>query len=729
MAIKLPRASREPRPRKMGGVSATSANVPTVVSPSDPGLNIPLDDAPAKALQLVAGNLNEQVDLGIQMVQRDEGLRREADDRAYSKLLSESMTELEAAGDMSDPEVVQALGERMKQEKDAILSKHKGGSISKQLLQDRLERRHIDFSDKLAARNVNAANDRAKMAVDQGLSALTQDVLKDPDVLLSEDPLTAYRKAMKQWEDNIEFWELNPRQSQVSRQLARANIVNTMITSLLNNDQTDRAREILRDEEISGVLDPAIQRDAAQRIVNFEKEKENPEREWRALWAKAENLAGPGASDDKVRAIARQLEGIKEASPNTEIWTPAGGGPGFLINTETGELIATVGPTLEEEAERARRLKVAEGLGNIEVTNKLLETFGVQTLPMPTATGVSAGTALPGGEKEGTTQATVKTKDGEVGPEFLSNPDLMINPFGPDTEVEDVSQQIQRVNTLLAASRVLNLAGKRSEAASFFNEAQYIMQNSDEIKRKNELDKMIDPRLAADHGLPPGATFRDLIKAQGGQPTMTSEELARREARGKAAGRAEVLGQEQIMFLREARDEVVELMEDIKLDPTIVGALGGLRATGRNITTALGDLGFSALVEEARDLADFESELGMDEVLDLFENETLSVLDILTNSIGLKLARVQTPEGRIPVEVIKRSINDAKLTGAMGTDVVQDRLNKLLQKMDRRERYIKRRFPDLEGFLKEKDDAGPDIPEGTPVYKKNPKTGKYELQE
>lgn len=79
-----------------------------------------------------------------------------------------------------------------------------------------------------------------------------------------------------------------------------------------------------------------------------------------------------------------------------------------------------------------------------------------------------------------------------------------------------------------------------------------------------------------------------------------------------------------------------------------------------------------------------------------FSSPTLSVLGLIENSVGLILARLRTPQGRVPVDVIKRSIKDVKLTGLTGTKQVVNRLEFVFNMLGKRESGLQQRF-DLGG--------------------------------
>ena len=75
----------------------------------------------------------------------------------------------------------------------------------------------------------------------------------------------------------------------------------------------------------------------------------------------------------------------------------------------------------------------------------------------------------------------------------------------------------------------------------------------------------------------------------------------------------------------------------------------------------------------------------------LFNSEQLDQLSLLENSIGLMLARTRSPDGRIPVDVIKRSIADVKLKGLRSDEQVRNRLASVLRQLKTSEESMSKR--------------------------------------
>lgn len=272
------------------------------------------------------------------------------------------------------------------------------------------------------------------------------------------------------------------------------------------------------------------------------------------------------------------------------------------------------------------------------------------------------------------------------------DPPAVLTPFAPEQglegEVIAPTEDAQAVARLFTQSRRLLLAGENELASGLLSEARFIIENSPAIQREKELDKPISDELSREFGVPVGTTLRSVL----GAIPRSTEELSRTRAIGAARGKEQIKGEEQIAFIDEAGIIVDDLLDEIKVDPTIVGIGGSLRATGQTAIGVLGDLGARSLVESARELAFENTDLGLDDVTKMFDSPTLSTLGIMENSIGMILARLRTPSGRIPVDVIKRSIDDVKLTGLRGSKQVENRLNFIRQQLSRRASSIEQRF-------------------------------------
>ncbi len=739
MAITLPRRGRDPGSRKVKARSASSGDVPVISSPADPGLRVPETGTEiAQGLESLSTGLSEAGDAAIRIIERDEGLARDGDDRRYSARLSEEMNNLQKAGDPSDPEAVRALGEKMKAEKDQLLAKHKGGDISRQLLQDRLERRHLQFTDSLAGMNISAANARMNDTLNRRLGAITQEVLTDPDVLLSDDPMKAFRRADAMLEDELDFMEANPAMARQARAVGRAEILKTMVTTLIQNGQTDRARALIQSPEAGEFLGSGAQRQAAQRIIEFEQNQKNSE--LAQLQEIAEWMAGPNATPEEVRLTARGLKGLKQQNRNLELFKPPGSKQAYVLDMDQdGKVVQIIGPSFEEQIENERRLAQARMNGKLEMLSRLAKDNGIPWLPTPTATGSTTGGrkaqpkrpaegGQPAGEegkRTGQDPFVTQVQDEEFGEGFV-NPDRLIDPF---EDGEPVSEDAAAVAALLQFARNARLVGENEIARGAFQEAQYISKNSEELRMSRELDKPLPMETLREFQKPVGSTYRDIL-GEVPEAAPSVRESARITALEAARAKAQVRGEGTLSFIQENQDRIDDLLVELEKDPKLVGIVGALRATGQRAFGALSDLGLGGLVEAAREMAETETELGLDDVARYFDDPNLSGLDILGNAIGLSLARIQTPEGqRVPVEVIKLSLRDSNLTQFSGGKRMANRLRQIKGFLDRREKSIRKRFNLGERDAEDEFDGGQNIPEGMPRYRFDKKTKTWQKVE
>lgn len=258
-------------------------------------------------------------------------------------------------------------------------------------------------------------------------------------------------------------------------------------------------------------------------------------------------------------------------------------------------------------------------------------------------------------------------------------------PFGAGVPV---SQDMQEVNRLMLASRRLLSVGETQIANGLMSQARFLADNSPSILRSRELDKPISADLASELGAPIGTPLRAVI----GRLPRSPEEVAEAGAAARARGTGRVEAEEQMSFISEARDTLKTLLTEIKEDPGIVGVRGSLRSTGQTAVGVLGELGLSNLVESARNIAFSESDLSTDDFFKMFDSPTLSVLHTIENSVGLILARMRQPDGRLSVDVIQRSISDMKLRGLTSSKQVENRLNFILGILNQRAGSIERRF-------------------------------------
>lgn len=332
---------------------------------------------------------------------------------------------------------------------------------------------------------------------------------------------------------------------------------------------------------------------------------------------------------------------------------------GQVIDTDTGEVVFST--PVERERNLARAREAGELLAKKEVLAPIFESLGLPT------------------------------QDAKDLADETSSLPAVQQPFGEGVAATDDFKNVAR---LLAASRRFLAIGETALANSMLSQARFLSENSQSIRLKNELSKPISSELASEMGVPIGTPMREII----GRIPRTPEERKRAGSEAAERGRQQVKGEETLAFIDSASNVITDLIREIDVDPTIVGIGGSLRSVGQNAIEIINDLGWSNLVNAARETVFLDSELSLDEMTGLFSSPTLSVLDIMENSIGLILARIRTPVGRIPVDVIKRSIKDSQLSGLKGSKVIVNRLNFILKTLGNRGGGIKKRFNIEEGI-------------------------------
>ncbi len=728
---------------RRGIVSLASADVPSVSPARDPGVRVAdtgIDLSP------LASSMADVSDLTMRKVRRDEGIAREDASTQFRGLLQNRLRDIQATKlDMSDSAVAEAQGAEMQAEMMRLLDEHKGGQSSKAQLTNRLQQQMDSFADALAVTSISQAETKREGGISRAIAGVVQDIMQDPEVMREDTNLTGllrfYTGAL---EEEFDFLELTEAERQARRPAAVAQMATSIITPLIRTGQFDRAREFLRSDELSG-LDPGIQLDAETRIARAEDQREQLMSEGMKYLAAAESLNPPGTSQAKILEDARALAGLVRDNPDHEIIEIAG--RVFAVNKQTGAIVneqTLMSP--EEQEEIAAGVERAKLGAKVNFLEQFLGNEGESKGLAFTTEGIVS--TLTGGEPGATATAQAPQKGAgarpaaippgdEVKTQILSPGQALepaMTPFGADIQATEDAQDIAR---LFIAAQKMFLMDEGETARGLLAQARFLADQSAALKASGELDMPISPDMAQQLNVPVGTRLRDVLgvmmptsveqqqkrdRAQFLNPNEamtlgvpfgttrgeamdmgmrlpTPEEVAERTSRGKARGTKQVAAEEQLTFINEAETQIDDLIEEINADPTIVGAVGALRATGRSALTVLQDFGLDELVAAARDLADEDSELGIDEVEGMFDNPELSSLDIMANSIGLILARLRNPTGRLPVELIRRSIAEVGLKGARGSKVVVDRLNKVKELMGRRRASLRKRFPDMPAEL------------------------------
>ena len=765
-----------PRTRRSGGaISLAGGDVPIVSPASDPGVNVPRQDAGVGglALQVAGGALAAGTDLELRVLKREEGLARAANRTSFADFNQDLVRDLQKAGNLADSQEVEAAGDALIQEQQRILDEHRGGSTSRALLENELIKIRNSTSDTLAVLNINAADVQLNQEVKTSVSGIVNDVHKDPDVVNDDvDPLEPFRFHVSKVEDMMDFFDLSPAQRRVQGPNARAEVALSMITPLIKNGQFARARALLRNDEVAAVLEGGQQRDALVRIRDAERAQKADRSEAQELREMATFLLPVGASEDEIRLQARELFKMGQDN-NSEVFKNENGDV-FLINKTTGGYKKVMsGPSIEEQI--ARKTEYERGLmvGNLKTLKLIADETGIPLFKPKTGTSADGKE----GDTSKTTGTTTTGEEGEtISPEGLPqiSEEAITQTFGPEPE-NAPDPDTQAYMGHLAMGRVLMLAGKIQDGRGHLALAAGILAGSESMRFRKDMTTVIkSPEMLAVLGGSPGDTLADyrdtviptvserqvakqnlepITEKQASQNQVpitynhgqmmaaleerarlggegssgipdTPEEKARKTAIAAKRGVAQVEAEEQLSFVREAQVNLKNVLEELEIDPTLVGAVGSFRAKGRSFVTLLNDLGMDDLLSAFRDSGDEDlagradvlegfvstatlessealtdpetGETGFELTLSLFENPTLSSLDIIEHSIGVIIARISTPAGRIPVELIRRSIELVGLKGLRGSKVIIDRLNFVNDRMlQPRVDSIMKRFPEL----------------------------------
>lgn len=375
----------------------------------------------------------------------------------------------------------------------------------------------------------------------------------------------------------------------------------------------------------------------------------------------------------ELRAVRTEIEGIVDAAGVP----PQPGGQRQVVQNPDGSVSTERSITVTDPR-----------INNGQPTN-IPSMFGGQQLEQDEAISriVAAGgkdpetgRALPafGSIEEAVSAAKARSNQlGQRAPGTQQQPTVTM--VGPEGDAE-------RVQQLFRASQRLTLAGQSELANSLLSQARFIAENSPEILKTKKMNEPIPAALASELGVPVGTTMGEIV----GVKLRSPEEVAGKKAEATARAKTKVASEEQLSFIGDAKTVISDLMFEIQKDPGIVGVKGSLRATGKTAVGILTDLGLNSLVERARDLAATQTDASVNDVKGWFDSPTLSVLGLIENSVGLMLARLRQPDGRVSVDVIKRSIEDMKLSGLTSSQNVVDRLTFIQKLLDSREKSTRK---------------------------------------
>ena len=612
---------------------------------------------------------------------RKEGLARDTDENAYVEALNKQLRDAEANGTFGDESFIAGATEEAAKLRDEILSNHQGSAVSAMQLQKRMEKLRIGHTDRMTAKHIEASNTRLSKAFDSRMNSMAKDISEDPDVILAEDPAAAFRSYEQRLMEELDFLGIeSPSKRRAFVEAGKDHIVGSMLTNYLVEQDYEGARALLQSEYLAETIDANVRQEAAGRIRRAELELNKAADEGEAALAKARAVLGPNATDEEVRAAAARAEGLaREQNIQTQII----GNRIFGFDKNSGALI------FNEEVVSAEEMAKLEGematmkmQAKLETINQMAQAFGLAPIGVPDQPETQ--TAEEGGQPPPGTAQPISAGPGMAPP--MIDPPHVAMPFGEGVEASTDFVEAQRYATLAHA---LYLADMPTEASGFMQRARFMMENSPEIARNQELDKPLSPSSLQMWGLPAGATMRDAL----GMKPISQENQTRLNTLAREQAKGEFKAQEQVGFIGEAQGIIQDLKDEIDADPGIVGARGSMRAAGQTALGVVSDLGLEGLVELGEDIAMTAGDvLGIDAQYDMFESPTLSALDMIQNSLGMIWARIQQPDGRLLASVIDRSMQDMNLKGLKSSEQIQNRLDFIMKRLDRRAKNVKRKF-------------------------------------
>jgi len=165
---------------------------------------------------------------------------------------------------------------------------------------------------------------------------------------------------------------------------------------------------------------------------------------------------------------------------------------------------------------------------------------------------------------------------------------------------------------------------------------------------------------------------------------------------------------------------VEEMLVAIEKDPSLVGAMGSVRKAAQTTAGVVEDIasvipGVGKAWESVSNIIAKDVQLA-DKKASFANDPQLSQLRLFENDLGLALARSRHPTGRIPVDIINRSIRDAQLTGLTSSKDVINRMRKILEELKENQKNVeevmqgrmdkprKRRFIPGQGLVEVQDE-------------------------
>ena len=607
---------------------------------------------------------------------RRESLARQSITGSAESRINEEFLKFNNERDITNPNDLAELGASYQNIINEERAKFQGSEIGGLTLDEQL----TDLRDSRVqdAATFSAGQSKRKTLEQFGskISVGTRDVALDPDNV--DAILANFNKFATQ-----EGGSVNPNEDAAFRKTAASEFYDMAITSHLMRGNSDRAKALFAREDVAASLGEERVATIAANLDKTENKKREALNQATSAMALAGALAKPGAPEADIQADARRLVGL---APDRDLQFFQAGTKVFAIDKQTGEKVSTFDiPAGEGKFVTGEELEDESSLPEGVEGGPFFKPAGggaVQVLVDPQKTeeriqGEAKAKAL--GQQAADNQF-IKSIFDSAGLDDQTSEGLSENAqqsptfsalFGPEFGNSEDAQSVARLFTLAQRLSLTGSERGRALGTSLLSQARFIAENSEQMRREQDLDKPISAEQAQMFGLPLGTTLRDVV----GKIPPTVAAVAEERAGGTARGRAKIEAEEQNRFTQQGITLIDDLLEDVVADPGILGIAGSLRSTGQTAINVISDLGGQSLINSAVSIGLDSEGLSVTELFELFENPRLSTLDILGNAIGLSLARTLVPTGRVPVEVIRRSIEDTKLTGLRGQKQIIERLN------------------------------------------------------
>lgn len=473
-----------------------SADVPSVTSRRDPGLNVP-SGAFSSPLADSADVFSAGIDRLLVARQKQEGRESVVDRAALEQLYNLEGTKeferIKVEGDLSSQATLQDLGKYLSSKRIEVLNSHKGNEESLTRLSSRLIDIESDIIGKAAALSTRLGREKVTTLWNDRLDPLAQSASLDPTHENVSKLLMNVDGYLDEFKDAFD-----PTEEGSLRAGAKEHIALSALDSLINSGRIEVASSLLEDGGLYTELAPETQRDVRRRIQKARFAKDSFDSEINALEARLgrrlteqELLTKVGISPaaqkqtEKEKRIERLIgRGYSQeladdiASGNVEIRGPDSQGNYIRINTASGEVLP-----IEDKDQQVISEEVGNNQANASPEN---------------SSGKPKGPSL----EESVTKATGPIAAIQTG---LSN---FIGPFVEGALFEETTtakQTVRSFNQFIKQGFVNNPrfpVAEQQLVAKFLPDPDTFFEDpdrsrSDYINLKNTLEELVDAKKGA----------------------------------------------------------------------------------------------------------------------------------------------------------------------------------------------------------------------------------------